>query len=322
MNNILLLKLKLKSGLLTDLQSDTIFGHFCWRLLNSRGKEFLEMFLNHYKNNKPVFSISNSFFIKDNTLFFPQPSKEIEFIRQNGKTEKLISFLENKKNKDLNLISSELLNFFLNGEKEKYNNKIEELRLDRIKLPKFEGDLRVSVEIDRDTFSTKEGQLFSYNPKYLDKNITIGILVKIIDKNLFEDFHCEEIIKDVFKIGFGKKKSSGYGEFEIIDFNNYNEFKEPEDANGFIVLGNYIPSKDDNLTRKYYDFFVKYGKLGEEYALSENPFKRPIVFIKPGSVFGTEKVKDFYGRCTIPGEISSKNEVIQNGIPFSLNCKL
>ena len=35
------LKLKLKSGLLSELQSDTIFGHFAWRFKEEHGEEKL-----------------------------------------------------------------------------------------------------------------------------------------------------------------------------------------------------------------------------------------------------------------------------------------
>ncbi len=327
------LSLRLKSGLLSELQSDTILGHFCWRLKDKFGEDKLKEFISPYFNNNPVFTISNSFFEKDfietktkkvlrTEIFFPKPMLHIKS-GETGKTkkDKMIGFLINKEMKSKNYLTLSQFNLVLNGKIDELYNK---LLADDIEYPKFQSNLRVSVEIDRQSFSSKEGQLFSYNPKHLDENTRIIFFVKIFNEKAFTDFDCENVLKDVFEVGFGKKKSSGYGQFEVISFNDFTAFEEPEEANGFITLSNYLPSSEDGITDdSKYDFLVKYGKLGEELSLSEKPFKKPIIMFTPGSCFISNKKKDHYGRTTRISEISEfKPEAIQFGTPFTLKFKI
>lgn len=327
------IKIKLKSGLLTDLQSDTIFGHFCWRFREIKGEEDLTRFLDLYLQRNPIFTVSNSFYEynddKKSFIFLPRPLvpidikyEEKEKNEKNKKKKKVIDFLKNKCNKKLSSFTLNEFNYAIKGDNENLNSEIEERMKKNTKFEPVKPDLRVSVEIDRNILSNKKGQLFSYAPSYLNKDYSFVIFVKIIDEKKFNDFNCKEILKETFELGFGKKKSSGYGELEFISFEEFSGFIEPSDSNGFITLSNYLPSEDDGLEDYSYDFHVKYGKLGEEYALSKNPFKKPIILIKPGSTFKTKVVKDFYGRCTGNGEISTIKEVIQNGIAFTLRMKI
>jgi len=127
----------------------------------------------------------------------------------------------------------------------------------------------------------------------------------------------------VFETGYGKKKSSGFGEFKIISTTEFNNFKEPDNSKGFISLSNYLPSNEDSISNAYYDLNVKYGKFGEEFGKSQNPFKKPIIFLTAGSCFLTDNKSEFYGRCTDESEISDYfPNTIQNGIAFSLNFNL
>ena len=331
MSSIYKLTIKQNSGLLTELQSDTVFGHFCWRMKEISGEEKLVKFLQYFKESNPIFTISNSLFEREDRIYFPNPlSPQKSELNPKSKKEKIVSFLNYKKSKDKKYISIDELNKFLNGE----HNYIDESINDKNEIPKYKEDLRTSVEISRVTFSNRKSQLFSYAPFYIDEILidpkkqiysdtkTI-LLIKVINEKMFVEFNCKEILEEVFNIGFGKKKSSGYGEFKYISFEKFEGFNEPEVSNGFISLSNYIPSMTDELTNYFYDFIVKYGKLGEELSLSINPFKKPIVLFTPGSIFFPKEQKDFYGRCTSQNEISESFPVaIQNGFCFSLRAKL
>lgn len=328
MSQICKLTLKQISGLLTELQSDTIFGHFCWRLKDFHGEEKLNYFLDLYRNRNPVFTISNSFFERDGILYLPNPHLPFKE-KQEDKTkdEKIKSFLAYKDSKSKKFLTLVQFNEALTGN---------DIANDDKKQPKYVKDLRTSVEISRETFSSKESQLFSYAPFYIEEEIISSkknvfsktntvIFIKILNESEFKNFDCEKILKEVFKTGFGKKKSSGYGEFDVSGFDKFEGFKEPEDSNGFITLSNYLPSEFDGITadNSYYELNIKYGKFGEELALIKNPFKKPIVFMIQGSCFKTVEKKEFFGRCTINGEISSLyEEAIQNGIALSLKLKI
>ncbi len=316
-----ILPLKQKSGLLTDLQSDTIYGHFCWRLKEQLGDEKLTEFIALYKNNKPAFILSDGLLVVDGEIQFPRPLVFSKPEIKQTKKEKVLEFVKRKSSKEQNFVKLTELNKFLNSGKEELDEMPvnESSAKPKIKKPVMTESLRVSVQIDRNTFGSSEGRLFSYNPKYTRDDVSYVVLLKVIDEPAYENFMCEKIIKDTFTIGFGKKKSSGYGQFEVGNIAEFNKFQEPADANAFIVLGNYLPSDNDIALPIGYDINTKYGKLGEYLSQSENPFKNPIVFLTAGSCFNSNRNFEFYGRVTDEGEISKANSfTVQFGMPFTL----
>lgn len=320
-----ILPLKQKSGLLSELQSDTIYGHFCWRLKERLGDEKLTEFISLYKNGRPVFVLSDGLLQVNGEIRFPRPYIFSKPEIKETKAEKVLEFVKRKLSKERNYLTITELNSFLNSGKVEIEEKsdVEQSKKDRKrKIPFMSKALRVSVQIDRSTFGSSEGRLFSYNPKYAREDVSYLVLIKVIDDAAYKSFECESILKDVFIVGFGKKKSSGYGQFDVGEITEYNSFKEPDDANAFMVLGNYLPNASDDITPIGYDINTKYGKLGEELSQSENPFKNPIVFLIAGSCFGTNTKKEFYGQITDEGRISAKKEVVQFGMPFSLKVKL
>lgn len=332
--------LKLKSGLLSDLHSDTVMGHFCWRLKDKFGDDKVTEFISLYQKNDtlPPFTISNGLLEKDywdkekkkiirTELFFPKPlihlKKSEATEKPKSKKERIKDFLLNKELKSFDLLTTEQFQLAIDG---KLDELYENIINDKLERPKFETDLRVSVEIDRTSLSAREGQLFSYHPKFLDEDTKVVFLIKVLNEEIYysEDFKCEEILRDVFEIGFGKKKSSGYGQFEVIGTETFDKIKEQKDANAFITLGNYLPSANDGINSECkYDFVVKYGRLSEEKSLSENPFKKPLILFSPGSLFKTSNIKDYYGKVTQSGEVSEFDlDAVQFGMPFTLKFKL
>ena len=314
-----ILTLKLKSGLLSELQSDTILGHFCWRLKEKSGEDALKKFIQTYQEGHPVFLLSDALIRTSDGIRFPKPLVFKKVLTPDSKPEKIKVFVRNKAQKEETYLSTESMDAFLKG-KEHQNSSSGKSSSSKKAV---EQSLRVSVQIDRDTFGSAQGKLFSYKPVYSDSDTLFVILLKINDPKLFEEFGCTSILKEVFLTGFGKKKSSGYGQFEIADdLKDFNGLNEPDDGNAFMVLGNYLPSSRENITPIGYEINTKYGKLGEEKSLSENPFKNPTVFFTAGSCFLAGEKRDFYGRVTDRGEISpSFADAVQFGMPFFLRFK-
>lgn len=312
------LSLKPKSGLLTPLQSDTIFGHFCWRLVEKKGEVILKKFLGLYLDGKPVFTLSDGLFEVKGEVLFPKPLKQSPLSGDDlEKPEKIKKFLLRKEARGRKFITAGHLQLFLDGKMEEYEERFasEEDQFS----PSLHDDLRIHVRIDRDTMKSEDSMLFQTKPQYLSEETGFAVLIKVIDKQNYPEFDVENILREVFETGFGKKKSSGYGAFTVLGFSEYDLLKEPEDGIGFLTLGNYLPSEEDNSEPGFYDYMVKYGKLGENQSSGRNPFKKPMIMMKPGSCFKTNSVKPFYGRMTALGEVSSETEVYQCGIPFTLN---
>ncbi len=321
-----ILTLKQKSGLLTELQSDTIYGNFCWRLKERFGVDKLNEFISLYRNDNPVFLLSDGLLKVKNEIHFPRPYIFQKPETKENKVDKILEFVERKKSKERNYLTLSELNKFLSDGKIELEQKDDidsNKKKNKRKKKEIEESLRVSVQIDRNSFASAEGKLYSYNPKFSRDDISFVVLIKVLDEDKYKEFDCENIIKDTFTVGFGKKKSSGYGQFEVIGCEEFNKIEEPKESNTFYVLGNFLPANEDKITPIGYDINTKYGKFGEELALSDNPFKNPIVFLTAGSCFQTSAKKDFYGRVTDKGEVApSKEFVVQFGMPFTLNLFL
>jgi CRISPR-associated protein Csm4 len=125
-----------------------------------------------------------------------------------------------------------------------------------------------------------------------------------------------DLFKLLSKSGYGRKKSIGKGQFSVEEFTEFN-FKGLNSPNGFVTLSSFCPATNDPI-KGLYKTQVKYGKLGDEYTFSGNPFKRPLAMVKTGSVFWTDgPPSDFYGR--IVRDISpSKPEVVQYAYAFAI----
>ncbi|MBU1678421.1 MAG: hypothetical protein KKD86_06135, partial [Bacteroidetes bacterium] len=192
MTKIYKLSLEQKSGLLTPLQSDTIFGQFCWQLKRTLGEDKLASFLELYENNQPVFTLSDGLYEYNGEVLFPKPrllfKEDINLI---SKKDKIKSFLINKEIKSINYIHVLALNHFLNNRQQEFRNSFSNQK--STKIPESFTDLRISVQIDRATFTSVDSKLFSYNPAYLKKNkkedkIEYAVLVKSLNEIAFSDF--------------------------------------------------------------------------------------------------------------------------------------
>ncbi len=122
--------------------------------------------------------------------------------------------------------------------------------------------------------------------------------------------------------GYGAKKSAGYGHFEFVDLERFTGFEEvPVGVNGFISLCHWVPALEDP-TEGFYARMVKYGKLGEELASSDNPFKFPLVMLTAGSSFYAEgPIRDWYGRL-VEGVAPADSRVVQYGYAFVVAARL
>ena len=62
---------------------------------------------------------------------------------------------------------------------------------------------------------------------------------------------------------------------------------------------------------------IKYGKLGEEKTFCGQPFKKPIIMLKPGAVFYTDDVKPFYGGL-VESISDAEPSVVQYAFAFAV----
>jgi CRISPR-associated protein Csm4 len=287
------IKLTTHSGILTPFQADTIFGHLCWVVTHREGESGLQEFLKLFKEKNPPFVISDGF----PGELLPKPLS-VEF---NVDPE------ERKEIRKINYITLEDFNRIRKGEK--------------CKLQPVESFIKTSLTphntVNRLTNTTPaEGGMYSLE-EFSVPEVTIYM------KAVSEEWKNRSVglFKELSKSGYGRKKSIGKGQFYIKDVKEFEDFDRFEGSDGFVTFSNFCPAENDP-TDGLYKTFVKYGKLGEEFTFCGNPFKKPLVMVKTGSVFKADgPPKEFYGR--IVEDISPvKPEVVHYGFAFAVAIKL
>jgi len=285
------IKLKTHGGILSPFQSDTIFGHLCWVIAYQRGEKELNEFLEPFKRGNPPFLISDGY-PED---FLPKPfTAELN----------VDDPVERKELKKIDLINVADFDSIRNGKK--------------VQLPISSGTVDLTVTphniIHRKTCTTlPEGGLYSLEEHSMP-------IVSIYFKTASPEW--KDLVVDLFNelanSGYGKRKSIGKGHFGVDSIEDFKTFDQIRDANGFVSLSNFCPAKKDPQVGLY-KTFVKYGKLGETFTYCGNPFKRPLLMLKAGSVFKTEgKPAEFYGRMVQEGIAPAKPEVVQYAYAFAV----
>ena len=286
-------------------QSDTIWGHLCWGLKYNYGEETLLQFIDAYKQGAPPLLISNGF--PDDLL--PRPKLPDSMPDKHRNLDEQRSEFRNGKNaKGIQFLTKEEFTRAINGEKF---------------VPSLEDDFETTVvtlknQINRMTGTTgagEAGQLFSFEQYRWS---SISIYLKVVDE--FID-RTRELFHHLAQSGYGKRKSAGYGHTKLVAFEPFAGFPSPADANGFVTLSNFVPAAQDP-TSGYWDILVKYGKLGEEFAYGENPFKKPLIMFTAGSSFHDSPCREHYGRLVRGLSPIHADKVVQYGIALPVPMKL
>ena len=280
-----------KSSFITPLQADTIFGSLMWAFRYAYGESELVDLLKSFFD-KPPFLISNAIPYG----FFPRPLIPLEKPKEASDKD---LFAELKKTRKIKYIPQDKFEVLINSLSSSMLIEIllelASLDLEDKLMPKT--DVVQKNVINRLNFTTVKGGLFEQEEVYFG-NMKQIIYVKFNkdQKNISED-SLKDLFNKVSLFGYGKKKSTGKGAFEISFIDDV-VLPEASNSNGFISLSNFVPAKDDPING-YYDTLVKFGKLGGDFASSQGgPWKKPLLMLKEGSVFGCDAkpLKDFYGR--------------------------
>jgi CRISPR-associated protein Csm4 len=292
--------LQLASPYATDWQADTIWGHLCWALRFAYGEEELIKFLARYNQDEVPLLVSNGF--PGDLLPRPiLPSKKITLRSE---------FSGAKANKKISWLTSEEFAEIINGEEPVLAEKSIETSIVTLKnqINRFSGTTRGNEG------DATAGHLFNFPQRYLE---IVSIYVKVAD-----DFveTAKELFENLSKAGYGKRKTVGYGQFTVKSFDEFMGFKSPKDANAFTSLSNFVPAANDP-TRGYWGILVKYGKLGEEFAVTGNPHKKPLVMLKAGSCFYDNPIRNYYGRL-VKGLSLKYPSVVQYGYAFPVPLKI
>jgi len=307
------IKLQFTSAFATPIQSDTLFGEFCWHYRFLYGEEKLKKIL----EEKPAVVFSNG--LPDGYL--PMPiypfKKNLNKIRlgnesdpkerwckaQNVYTEmkdfKKVAYVRKEllerlvSSHTLDEVMGKLFDQFVKESKENGKDKNGKSEKNFLEVGDvFKSGEITRVSIDRRSGKALEGFLFQERSYYTEYPISVYLLYDS------SKLTCKEI-KETFEFmgisGFGAKKGVGKGKFEF-EFEKW-DLEETTAGRGklaFISLSTGHPRAEE-VEDFYAEFFTKFPKHGREFGQAA-VFKNPVVVAKQGSVFIPKEKKEFYGK--------------------------
>lgn len=294
------LKLRLRGSYATPFDADTIFGGLCWTLRYFEGEKALRNFLNEYFENRPPLILSNGF----PGDYLPKPLIPRSLGNCRSQKELISSAKEAKRIKKISFLTPEEFLAMAQGKDVNISDK-EKLVLETV---------TIHNQINRSLNTTAAGGQLYETMEFYNSSQCDFISVYVRSEERFAD-RFMRLFEKLGQSGLGKRKSSGSGAFSVMELKEFEGFTV-DNPNAFITLSNFVPSSSDP-TEGFYHSKIKYGKLGEHYALSECPFKRPLFMIKAGSVFLAQTIRPYYGRL-VKNVVPQKPEVVHYGYAFAL----
>ncbi len=273
MNQIFQLKLLPKSSFITPLKASTIWGHLAWNIFLTHGEEKGNAFLQAFQSKNPPFVLSDGF-PED---YLPKPFTKSVFVKK--EKNETIKFIEQSKvDKKQKFIS--LNGYGLDATLWGFPKKNIEMHTENI----------LKIEGERATNQVKDGAIFSQAEIFPNLQ-HFSVYFQVFDLAFWETFAIEKTLQEIFETtGFGAKKSTGKGVFEV-QWNNKFSFGITPKTQKSVILSDCILAEEEVelLQTARYRTITKYGKLGENFSHSKNPFKQPLVQLVAGSVLDTQK---------------------------------
>ncbi len=303
-----LIELLVPSGFVTPWQADTLFGHLCWAAERHDGfKNFkgaaglIELF----RGNNLPFILSDGY----PAGLLPAPitlKNRYQPASQDNLNSDRYSLLKKAKKKEY--LTLEQFQVFQQG-------GIPDLA-DNAKG--FVAATTLHNQISRQTNTTGDrGSLFGLDERFAPDG-RVHIYVKV-QYGFLEDL--QRLFDCFAQAGYGAKKSGGKGICKIDKFQSFDGFELPvpnseheQGITGFVTLSHFVPAQNDPVDGAY-KVMVKYGKLGEEKTYCGQPFKKPLILLKPGAVFRCLQMKPYYGRL-IEDIAYADLSIVQYGFAF------
>ena len=285
--------LKPLSGFGTPLKGDTIFGQFCWQLLENEYKigKSLDHLLSAY-DREPFIVFSSAvprYKSKGKYHYafrFPTVPKHLtKFITENEekgilkKKNIFLSVQEGDKFPDLKRLHED--NIIAN-----------EIEIDDENIGSFASKIEINYTqwhntIDRRYWRTTGDRFAPFAKEQIVHHPGIELSLFIgVEEDIISIEKVKDILSDIGRIGFGRDASTGLGKFKILSYKEKDLFNfGNEPYNACYTLAPCLPEKNTiDKTKSYFSTFIRYGRHGNTLARSSNPFKNPVVMISEGAV--------------------------------------
>jgi CRISPR-associated protein Csm4 len=261
----------------TPLAGDTLFGQLCWALRHCFGNEWLTERLADYTEGKPFLVVSDAF----PQGFLPLPSVPNDYWKVSDSDRKT---LKKKRWLPMEKLASNFCQWqsLARNDAEAVNNII------GASQPLAAPRTQPHNSINRVTGTTDEkftpygmAQYWFHPDMRLD-------LYAVIDESRILADDLIAALDYMGRSGYGRDASIGLGKFVIKPDTAFTGPAHAKDANAFLTLAPCAPQGQGFVReRSFYQILTRFGRHGDIAVQSGNPFKRPLLLAKTGSVFAS-----------------------------------
>lgn len=260
--------LKIESAFGTPLVGDTLFGQLCWAIAHQYGENRLNQLLDGYQEQQPFAVVSDAF----PHSYLPLPTLPSSFWeKEEGADRKK---LKKKQWVHLDDMGQQAVRSW-----QKFAKAEAELMQKLVKNQPHN-------TLNRQTNTTGLGEFAPYSTSQIwYQPQTLLDLYIVFDENRITFEELKTLLETIGKFGFGRDASIGLGKFSI-EQSQETLFPARNNANAYLALANCAPQQLGlDRERCFYQITTRFGRHGDIKALSQNPFKKPIILTKAGAVF-------------------------------------
>lgn len=311
------LRCRPRGAWLSPWQADTLFGELCWLVRYREGPEGLRAFLAPFLAGRPPFLLSNGF----PGDLLPRPILPARFARNDSKEAAIAHMQAAKREKALRLLVPQAFHALRCGESPTPDGGLG-MDVGHAVVLKNQINRLTGTTAGPDESGAAQGHLYACAELSLPPGVD-EISVYAAAESAAWAARLERLFAEFACSGHGAKKSSGYGAFRLLSMEPLPEWgRALPGANGFVSLSNFCPAAQDPVNG-YYEMMVKFGKLGEEYAVRDglSPFKRPLLMVRAGAVFHDPTPRPWYGRM-VRGLHPADGNIVQYAYALPLPMRL
>ncbi len=310
----------------TPLAGDTLFGQLCWALRHRLGNERLNELLAGYTQGQPFAVVSNAF----PQGFLPLPNLPSAFWQKSAVDRKIL--------KKRCWVAIEDISAPLGSWQGVAKSDSEAAKSICCPEPK-NGEKVAAVNlhsehaqphnsINRRTGTTGEGQFAPYTQPqtWFHPDIAFDVYI-VVDEQRLALTELLAALCAIGETGYGRDASIGLGKFRLLGEVQPDPLASDgqEEPNAWLTLGPCAPQGLGYCKeRSYYQPLTRFGRHGDIAVHTGNPFKRPILLARGGSVFSPERLAPncrFIGQGI--GEISTAHpETVAQGYAPVLAIRL
>ena len=274
---ILRITLRPLSALGTPLAGDTLFGQLCWTLRHQLGNDRLNALLQGYTQGQPFAVVSDA--LPSGHVPLPSLPSAIWAKAPDGTSDRKI--LKKKRWLRFSDMHSQL-------------PKWQTLAVADVEtsLGKITERAQPHNTINRQTGTTGTGMFAPYtvNQLWLAPGSSLDVWL-VFDAQRIGAAELLAAFTHMGHSGYGRDASIGLGKFELESPPVAVTPTVPDAANAYLTLG---PCAPQGLgfcpVRSHWQVTTRFGRHGDVAVQSGNPFKRPVLLAKAGSVFWPEHI--------------------------------